>query len=38
MFTKTDIEKYFIAEKSGGLFLIIIGIAAIGLAIVYSFL
>jgi len=37
MFTKTDIEKYFIAEKSESLLFIIIGITAIVLAIVFFF-
>jgi hypothetical protein len=38
MFTKTDIEKYFIAEKSESLLFIIIGITAIVLAIIFFFL
>lgn len=39
MLTKTDIEKYFMAEKSSGLLFLIIGIIAIVLAIVfYSYL
>ncbi|MBS1948365.1 MAG: hypothetical protein JST47_11410 [Bacteroidetes bacterium] len=33
MFTKADIEKYFLAEKQGSLFFLIIGIIAILLAI-----
>lgn len=37
MFTKTDIEKYFIAEKSAGLLFITIGAAAIIAAIVFYF-
>lgn len=37
MFTKTDIEKYFTAEKSESLVFIILGIAAIVLAIVLFF-
>jgi len=37
MFTKTDIEKYFTAEKSESLIFVIIGIAAILLAIVFFF-
>ena len=38
MFTKTDIEKYFTAEKSESLLFMIIGAAAIILAIVFFFL
>lgn len=38
MFTKTDIEKYFMAEKSESLVFIIIGITAIILAVVFFFL
>lgn len=39
MFTKTDIEKYFFAEKQESLFFLIIGLIAILLAIsVYFFL
>ena len=38
MFSKTDIEKYFIAEKNESLLFIIIGAAAIILAIVFFFL
>ncbi len=38
MFNKTDIEKYFMAEKSESLVFIIIGIAAIILAVVFFFL
>ena len=37
MFTKTDIEKYFAAEKSESLLFIFIGIAAVILAIVFFF-
>ena len=37
LFTKTDIEKYFIAEKAESLVFIILGIAAIVLAIVLFF-
>ena len=37
MFTKTDIEKYFNAEKSESLVFIIIGVAAIALALVFFF-
>lgn len=37
MFTKTDIEKYFTAEKSESLVFILIGMAAIILAIVFFF-
>lgn len=37
MFTKTDIEKYFIAEKTGGLFFAILGVLAIILALVFFF-
>jgi ABC-type xylose transport system permease subunit len=38
MFTKADIEKYFIAEKSESLLFMIIGAAAIVLAILFFFL
>ncbi|MBG9375208.1 hypothetical protein I5907_03130 [Panacibacter sp. DH6] len=34
MFTKTDIEKYFIAEKQESLLFILLGIAAISIALV----
>jgi hypothetical protein len=37
MFTKTDIERYFNAEKSESLFFVIVGIAAILLALVFFF-
>ncbi|CAN5731435.1 hypothetical protein BH11BAC4_BH11BAC4_14490 [soil metagenome] len=37
MFTKTAIEKYFIAEKSESLIFLIIGIVAIVLAIIFFF-
>lgn len=37
MFSKTDIEKYFIAEKQESLWFLIIGIAAIVLAGVFFF-
>ncbi len=37
MFTKIDIEKYFTAEKNESLLFIIVGIAAIILAIVFFF-
>ncbi len=37
MFTKSDIEKYFTAEKSESLLFMIIGITAIILAIVFFF-
>lgn len=37
MFTKTDIEKYFMAEKSESLLFVIIGIAAILVAAVFFF-
>ncbi|HLK27877.1 MAG TPA: hypothetical protein VKT28_04805 [Puia sp.] len=37
MFTKTDIEKYFIAEKQESLLFLIIGIIAILLAITFYF-
>lgn len=37
MFSKADIEKYFIAEKTGGLFFTIAGVAAIILALVFLF-
>jgi hypothetical protein len=35
MFTKTDIEKYFNAEKSESLLFVIIGVAAIAAAVVF---
>ncbi len=38
MLTKTDIEKYFIAEKHESLVFLVIGIAAILLAITFYFL
>lgn len=37
MFSKTDIEKYFIAEKSESLLFVILGIAAITLAVIFFF-
>ena len=37
MFTKADIERYFNAEKAESLFFIIIGVAAIILALVFFF-
>lgn len=37
MFTKTDIEKYFAAEKSESLVFMIIGVTAVLLAIVFFF-
>lgn len=37
MFSKADIEKYFIAEKQESLFFIIIGVAAIVLAAIFFF-
>jgi drug/metabolite transporter (DMT)-like permease len=37
MFTKTDIEKYFIAEKQESLLFVILGIAAIVIALVGIF-
>ena len=37
MFSKTDIEKYFAAEKSESLLFIVIGIAAVILAIIFFF-
>jgi hypothetical protein len=37
MFTKTDIEKYFIAEKQESLLFLVLGIAAIILAIAFYF-
>lgn len=37
MLTKTDIEKYFNAEKNESLLFIIIGIAAITLALIFFF-
>lgn len=38
MFSKTDIENYFIAERKGGLLYFLIGIAAVITAIVFYFL
>ena len=37
MFTKTDIEKYFAAEKTESLIFVCIGIAAVVLALVFFF-
>ena len=37
MFSKADIEKYFIAEKTGGLFFAIAGVLAIVLALLFFF-
>jgi uncharacterized membrane protein len=37
MFTKTDIEKYFIAEKSESLLFLLIGIAGIVTSVVFFF-
>ena len=37
MFTKADIEKYFMAEKQAGLFFLIIGITAFLLAVAFFF-
>jgi len=37
MFTKADIEKYFIAEKSASFAFVIIGVVAIVLALVFFF-
>ncbi|MFM9908926.1 MAG: hypothetical protein ACKVOW_06250 [Chitinophagaceae bacterium] len=37
MFTKTDIEKYFIAEKQESLLFLVIGIIAIALAFIFFF-
>lgn len=37
MFSKADIEKYFIAEKTGGLVFAVTGVAAIILAMVFIF-
>lgn len=37
MFTKTDIEKYFLAEKQSGFVFLVIGIIAIVVAIVFYF-
>jgi len=37
MLTKTDIEKYFFAEKQENLFFLIIGVIAILLAIAFNF-
>jgi hypothetical protein len=38
MLTKTDIEKYFIAEKQESLVFLIIGLIALGLALVFYFI
>jgi hypothetical protein len=38
MLTKADIEKYFIAEKQESLVFLIIGIAAIALALIFYFI
>jgi uncharacterized membrane protein HdeD (DUF308 family) len=38
MFTKTDIEKYFLAEKQESLLFIIVGVAAVIAAIAFYFL
>ena len=37
MFTKADIEKYFLAEKQAGLLFLVIGAAAVVLAIIFFF-
>lgn len=37
MFSKTDIEKYFMAEKSGALFLLVIGVLSLIAALVFFF-
>jgi hypothetical protein len=37
MFSKADIEKYFIAEKTGALVFAVAGVVAIGLAILFIF-
>lgn len=37
MFTKTDIEKYFIAEKQESLLFLVIGIIAIVIAVIFFF-
>ncbi len=37
MFSKSDIEKYFIAEKTGGLFFAVLGITCVVLALVFFF-
>ena len=37
MLTKTDIEKYFFAEKQENLFFLMIGVIAILLAIAFNF-
>jgi hypothetical protein len=38
MLTKTDIEKYFIAEKHESLVFLVIGLVAIGLALIFHFM
>jgi len=37
MFTKADIEKYFMAEKQAGMFFMVIGVIALLLAIAFFF-
>lgn len=37
MFSKSDIEKYFIAEKQGSLIFLVVGIIAIVIALVFYF-
>jgi uncharacterized membrane protein HdeD (DUF308 family) len=38
MFTKTDIEAYFLAEKQGSLLFMVVGLVAIALALLFLFL
>ena len=37
MFTKADIEKYFVAEKHESLLFLIVGLAAVLLALIFYF-
>ncbi len=37
MFSKADVEKYFVAEKSESLLIIIIGLAAVVMAVIFFF-
>jgi hypothetical protein len=38
MLTKTDIEKYFVAEKQESLVFLVIGLAAVALALIFHFM
>ncbi len=37
MFSKTDIEKYFIAEKQESILFLLIGIAAVAVSLIFFF-